>query len=249
MQAEFRSQPPRLRLDVWPVCLILAGVALGVTWTNDPSWSALPPSAKEDSQAGKRGGQDEKQNWTSLFDGKSLKGWKTTKFGGEGDVFVKDGRIRLEIGSALTGIHTDRKLPRTNYEVTLEAMRVEGGDFFCGLTFPVKKDPCSLIIGGWGGAVCGLSSIDGFDASENGTTTYREFKNGHWYRIRLRVSDEKIEAWIDDKQIVEQELEGHKISIRAEVELSQPFGIATWQTSGALRNIRIRRLDGKKIEL
>jgi hypothetical protein len=129
-----------------------------------------------------------------------------------------------------------------NYEVSLEAKRVEGSDFFCGLTFPVKEDPCSLILGGWGGGVCGLSSIDGSDASENNTSSYRKFENGRWYAIRLKVTDAKIEAWIDKEQIIDQELNDHSISIRLEVEPSKPFGLATWRTGAALRNIRIRRL-------
>ena len=58
----------------------------------------------------------------------------------------------------------------SDYEVTLEAMRVDGNDFFCGMTFPAGKDPCTLIVGGWGGTVVGLSSINGMDASENETT-------------------------------------------------------------------------------
>lgn len=184
----------------------------------------------------------DKDGWISLFDGKTLAGWKKTKFGGEGDVEVKDGAIEMGVGSDLTGIHTERELPKINYEVELEAQRVNGSDFFCGLTFPVKKDPCSLIVGGWGGGLCGLSSIDDMDASENETTTYEAFKNKTWYKIRLKVTDKKIEAWIDGKQIVDQDLDGKKIGIRFEVEPSKPFGFACYQTTAALRNIRVRSL-------
>jgi hypothetical protein len=180
--------------------------------------------------------------WTPLFDGRTLNGWIVTQFGGEGTVEVKNGELRLGVGQDLTGVTIDRPLPLTNYEVTLEAQRVDGSDFFCGLTFPVKKDPCSLILGGWGGGVCGLSSIDGSDASENMTTKYRKFENGRWYSVRLRVTDSKIEAWLDKEQLVDQELPGHSISIRTEVEASKPFGLASYQTLAALRNIRIRRL-------
>ncbi len=184
----------------------------------------------------------DKEGWISLFDGKTLKGWNATNFGGEGDVYVKNGMIIMEFGSDLTGIHTKRKLPIINYEVELEAQRVNGSDFFCGLTFPVKKDPCSLILGGWGGGVCGLSSIDEMDASENDTTTYQKFLAKKWYKVRLKVTDKKIEAWLDDKQIVEQDLKGKKIGIRYEVEPSKPFGFASFQTTAALRKIRIRSL-------
>ena len=185
---------------------------------------------------------DPKGNWTSLFDGQTLKGWKSTEFGGEGAVEVKDGVILLGVGNDLTGVNYQRPVPHRNYEVSLEARRVDGSDFFCGLTFPVKDDPCSLIIGGWGGGVCGLSSIDGLDASENSTTKYREFQTGRWYTIRLRVTDAKIEAWIDKDQIVDQKLAGKKISIRSEVEASRPFGIASYRTLAALRNIWLREL-------
>ena len=33
-----------------------------------------------------------------------------------------------------------------------------------------------------------------------------------------------------------------KISVRSEVELSQPLGIAAWRTKAAIRNIRVRSL-------
>ncbi len=185
---------------------------------------------------------DAKAGWQSLFDGRTLKDWKSTEFGGEGTVEVKDGAIVLGVGNDLTGVNYQRLVPHRNYEVSLEARRVDGSDFFCGLTFPVKEDPCSLIIGGWGGAVCGLSSIDGLDASENSTTKYKEFDTGRWYTIRLRVTDAKIEAWIDKEQIVNQNLVGKKLSIRSEVEASRPFGIASYRTQAALRNIRLREL-------
>jgi len=121
-------------------------------------------------------------------------------------------------------------------------MRVEGNDFFCGMTFPVGKVPCTLIVGGWGGTVVGLSSIDGKDASENETTRYMKFDSDRWYKIKLRVTEEKIEAWIDDELIVNFTIDGKRLSIRPEVELSKPFGIASWQTTAALRNIRVRRI-------
>ena len=186
---------------------------------------------------------EKRYRWRPLFDGKSLKWWRKTRFGGEGEVYVKDGVIVLEMGEPMTGITWEGwDLPRLNYEVELEAKRVDGGDFFCGLTFPVGDDPCTLIVGGWGGSVVGLSSLDGFDASENETSTYMSFENGRWYRIRLRVEGARIMAWIDGKKIVDVDIRGREIGIRPEVELSRPFGISTWRTTGALRNLRIRLL-------
>jgi len=181
--------------------------------------------------------------WKSLFDGKTLAGWMPTDFAGRGEVKVKEGKIILESGS-MTGITWTNAdaLPRMNYEMSLEAMRVEGSDFFCGLTFPVGKDPCSLIVGGWGGGVVGLSSIDSQDAANNETTRYMNFQTGRWYHIRLRVSETKIEAWIDADKVVDLTTTDRTISIRLEVEESKPLGIATWATAAALRNLQLRRL-------
>lgn len=189
----------------------------------------------------------DKDGWISLFDGKTLAGWTETKFGGEGDVFVKDGVITLTQGNDMTGITALWKgLPTSNYEITVDARRVQGNDFFCGLTFPVKKDPCSLILGGWGGGVCGLSSIDGMDASENSTSSGREFEKGKWYTVRLQVTDDLITVWIDKEKILEQELEGRRISIRSEVELNKPLGFSTWRTTGELKNVKLRKVEKEK---
>ena len=111
------------------------------------------------------------------------------------------------------------------------------------MTFPVGADPCSLIVGGWGGTVVGLSSIDGYDAANNETARGMEFKDKQWYAIRVRVTKESIQCWIDDKRVVDLDLKGRKISIRPEVELSKPFGITSWRTSAALKNIKVRKLD------
>lgn len=177
----------------------------------------------------------------SLFDGKTLTGWAITDFAGGGDVRVEDGRLILGSG-VMTGVTWTNDLPRMNYELSLEAMRVEGNDFFCGLTFPVGEDPCSLIVGGWGGGVVGLSSLDGEDAAHNDTTQYLNFDNGRWFKIRLRVANSRIQAWIDNNKVVDVDTTGRKISIRVEVEPSKPLGFATWSTTGALRNIKLRPL-------
>ena len=181
---------------------------------------------------------------TSLFDGKSLGQWKITDFGGQGEVYVKDGAIYMEMGNDMTGINWAGPLIRMNYEITLDAMRVNGGDFFCGLTFPVADKPCSLILGGWGGDLCGLSNIDYYDAANNETTRLISFETGKWYHVRLRVTPGKIEAWLDDEVLVNIDIKGRHIDIRAEVDLSQPLGIATWQTAGAVRNIIIKPVTG-----
>jgi 3-keto-disaccharide hydrolase len=178
-----------------------------------------------------------------LFDGKTLTGWQPSKFSAEGAVKVEDGRIVLDTGKSMTGITwAGEALPTTNYEIALQAMRVEGRDFFAGVTFPVDGSFCSLILGGWGGSVIGLSSINGEDASQNATSQSMDFQNGRWYSVRIRVTPAKIEVWLDDRQIITQDLKGNKVDIRIEMELSKPLGVASWKTKSALRDIRLRRL-------
>jgi hypothetical protein len=183
--------------------------------------------------------------WESIFDGQSLAGWKETAFAGRGEVQVESGLLVLNMGDPFTGVNYTNEAPKMNYEVALDAMRVMGSDFFCGLTLPVGESHCSLIVGGWGGGLVGISSLDGMDASENETTKFVSFEQGRWYRIRLRVTPGRIEGWIDNEKLINVLLEDRRISVRpGDIELSKPFGLAAWQTTAALRQIKIRTVTG-----
>ena len=193
-------------------------------------------------------GEQAKAGWKSLFDGKTLTGWKSSDFGGEGEVHVKDGAIIMERGNAMTGVTYARKdFPRMNYEFTLEGKKVNGNDFFCTTTFPVGEDYCSFVVGGWGGTIVGLSSLDFNDASENDTSKIKEFLRDRWYKVRVRVTRERIEAWIDDQNMVDVNTKDRKISIRVECDPCRPFGICTYNTVGAARDIRVRTLTADEV--
>lgn len=219
------------------LALILLGATLILT-----TFSVPLSNAAESATPSSRPIEKEKCVWKPLFDGKTLKDWKVTNFGGEGEVVVKEGVIDMGMGSPLTGITYMEKFPNCDYEVRVEAMRINGIDFFSTVTFPVKDSFCSLVVGGWAGPVVGISCIDGFDASENETTTYHKFELKQWYTIRVRVRDQHIGAWIDDKQVVDLDTTGHELSTRAEVSLSEPFGIASFQTRAGIRKIKLRQL-------
>jgi len=176
---------------------------------------------------------------TYLFDNKTLEGWEITNFGPQGPVYVSGGELILGMGEGCTGITYKKDFPEMNYKVTLEAKRVSGNDFFCGMTFPVGTDHCTLIVGGWGGATVGLSSINTMDASENETTKLMRFESDRWYRICLIVKEDTIRAMIDDAVVVDFAIGNKMLSIRPEVELSKPFGITSWYTTAALRNIKV----------
>jgi hypothetical protein len=200
---------------------------------------AEPPASKDPSTSTE---SKAKAKWQSLFDGKSLEGWKPVNFGGEGEVTAENGTIVLNIGSPMTGITYQRPFPKMAYEVRCEAKRADGHDFFCGMTFPVADSHCTLIAGGWGGAIVGLSSINGHDASENDTTKYMKFDNDHWHKFRVRVTPNRIQAWIDEDRVIDSDITGCKISTRFEVDLNKPFGFASYETKAVLRNIEVRQI-------
>lgn len=216
---------------------VLAVCLFGTASNARSDETAVAAPATEEQAAGNE------SKWKPLFNGKDLDGWKPTQFGGEGEVRVEDGIVVIDPGVDLSGISSTRTdWPTADYEVEFEAQRAQGSDFFVGLTFPVEKSHCSLILGGWGGGMCGLSSIDGMDASENETTSYEAFTNGQWYRIRVRVTKDRIQAWLDRKMLVDVETTDRRIDVRFEVEPSKPFGFATFQSMAKIRNARIRTL-------
>ncbi len=183
----------------------------------------------------------------SLFDGKSLADWETVDIGGSGQVDLEGDTMVINMGDSLSGVvyRKAAELPVTNYEITLQAKRLQGVDFFCGLTFPVGnlKTCASLIVGGWGGSVTGISSIDDMDASNNSTGSYQKYEDDKWYTIRLRVTPENLSTWIDDKQVVDVDIKDRKISLRAgPIESYQPLSISTYSTMAAIKNVRLKAL-------
>jgi Domain of Unknown Function (DUF1080) len=188
--------------------------------------------------------EEAKANATELFDGKTLKNWKVPEFGGDGKVTVEDGKLIIGQGEPMTGVTwAGEDLPRVDYEISFEAQRLEGNDFFGTISFPVQKDTCSFVLGGWGGGVTGLSSLDGNSAIENQTTGYHDFEKGKWYKVRVRVTKTKMEVWLDDKEEVSVDYTDKKVGIRIEVELSKPLGFTTYRTTGAIRAVKLMRLD------
>lgn len=182
------------------------------------------------------------QEIRSLFNGKNLDGWEVIQFEGYGNISIADSSIIIEKGKEISGIRWTGDFSKTNYEVTFDARRIEGSDFFCGITFPVKESFLTLVTGGWGGSMVGLSCIDGFDAANNFTGNSFNFESGKWYTIRFKVTDKKIEAWIDDEKIIDFAIKDHYLSLRWESESSKPFGICTYKTTGALRNITVKKI-------
>ena len=182
--------------------------------------------------------------------------WKTCRFGGEGEVVLtetkpKEGQtftskklITLEFGDPLTGVYWDGEFPTQNFEVALQARRTDGFDFFLGLTFPIDQAAVTLVLGGWGGGITGISSIDDRDASENETTMFQRYEDNQWYTVRARVDPFGITCWVDDDKVVEVDRGDHKFGTRVEMDLCEPLGLAAFQSVSEYRDVRVSQANG-----
>lgn len=187
---------------------------------------------------------DAKRQELTLFNGTSLDNWSKTDYAGKGEIFIDDNQtLVMEMGATLSGIHwTGDDLPVENYEISLQARRTMGSDFFCGLTFPYKDSHATLILGGWGGSLIGISSIDDFDASENETGDAYIFEEKEWYDIRLEVMETKLKVFINGETVIDADVAGKKVAMRVgEIEMSVPLGITTYGTTGEFKNIVLRK--------
>ncbi len=183
-----------------------------------------------------------------LFNGEDLSGWEVLTGGfydRAGEVAVADGAIVLGAGDDLTGVRWAGKVLRGDYVLRVQAKRMEGGDFFCGLTFPVGREYVTLILGGWGGTVVGLSNVDYSSAVENETTTVIEFEPDRWYDIEVQVTSQRIRVWLDGavEPTIDLATAGKHFDVWFEQEPARPLGITTYATKGAIRAVSIHRLS------
>lgn len=170
----------------------------------------------------------------------------------------KAGVLVLGAGEPFSAVKYEGKediLPREGYEISWDAMRVEGGDFFAALVFPVGpktkdgKDKCvSLVAGGWGGMVVGVSAINHQYANENESTRSFEFKNGRWYRFTLQVTPDVIRCLIDGQEQFKVGVRDKHLNMHvSEIQSCEPLGFSSYQTTGAIRHVQIRRLKKDEV--
>ncbi|WP_395751513.1 DUF1080 domain-containing protein [Prosthecobacter sp.] len=193
-------------------------------------------------------GPARRSEWRLLSD-EFLPAWKAAHIPDEGKVTIEEGEIKLETGRPMTGARLElskwkeAEMPATRYSIEYEAMRVEGNDFFGTVTFPVNESHVSLVVGGWGGTLVGISSIDEMDASENNTRGNARFENNRWHLVRIEVRDDDLRAWINGRLFVNTSTKGHKLGLRdGEIEKCTPFGFTSYDSRARIRNVVLRRL-------
>ncbi len=183
-----------------------------------------------------------------LWDGKSLDGWKPVAGVRSGKVEVKDGTLRLAAGEPMTGVTTTRTdLPTTNYRLSYQAKRTSGNDFFAAATFPVGPSFVTLVNGGWGGGVTGLSLINGSSAAENETNHFVKYQNDVWYTFDVEVTGRVIVCKVNGEPVVTFPHEGVQLKTRIETRSNQPLGFAAYRSAGEIRQIEVKPLTPAEI--
>jgi hypothetical protein len=190
------------------------------------------------------------QTWR-LLEAPLLQHWQSAGIEGEGSISLAGSEIVLGPGQPMTGVKftawSNMNLPLVDYAIEFEATRVDGQDIFAGITFPIRRlDTCAtLVVGGWGGGLVGISSIDGLNANENSTRGEHPFTNGQWYRFRLEVRDEELKAWLEDRLVINASIKSRTISLRpGQIEQCVPFGVATYLSTGKVRGLVVTELGG-----
>jgi hypothetical protein len=183
-------------------------------------------------------------------------GFMETAFGGEGLASIEPNRILLEPGVPLSGVTWTGAPPEAPYTLEVEFTKRYGNDFPCALTFPIAGSHLTLVLGGWGGTVCGLSSLDGLDASRNETRFVRAFPPGVRTEVRVDVQGARVRAVLDGVEVVRIDLAGRSLGVREELSLSRPLGIAAFATAVEVHSVRwgplaiayVDRAAGPKID-
>lgn len=167
-------------------------------------------------------------------------GFVETAFGGEGLAEIGESALTLAQGVPLSGVTYTGTPPKPPYTLEVEFTKLLGNDFPCAVTFPVAGSHLSLVLGGWGGTVCGLSSLDGLDAARNATRFVRAFPVGQRTSVRLEVEPTAVRAWVDGERVVEVDLVGRWVAVREELLPSRPLGLAAFATAVEFHAVRWR---------
>ncbi len=183
------------------------------------------------------------EGWMSMFDGRTLGGWRVVEggpFTRHGRVSVENKQITLERGDPQTGIAWSGDFPRVDYEVALDVMRLDGANDFATLVFPHLANSTRLLCT-WGPSTMAVE-VDGKAGEGNPTARTVAVKDSQWYRLRLRVTAPRLEVWLDDEKVVDLSTAGQSLTLHPDCLPLQPFGIYSWLTRSAVRNLRFRRV-------
>jgi hypothetical protein len=155
--------------------------------------------------------------WTPLFDGESLKGWRSYAGGGalNPEWIVEDGAIVLDVDEdtdETTGGDLITADQYENFELELEWKISEGGN--SGIFFGVREITGHLVAYESGIEMQVLDDdkhVDGRTPETSAGACYALYAPegkvlspvGEYNKVRLRVDDGRVEHWLNGKKIVE----------------------------------------------
>jgi hypothetical protein len=70
------------------------------------------------------------------------------------------------------------------------------------------------------------------------------FESNRWYAMRLRLTDAKVEAWVDGEKVIDLARAGRNLTLPPNRQAAAPFGLEARSSTVALCNIRLRRVPG-----
>ena len=168
-------------------------------------------------------------------------GWKAPQFGGEGKVYVKDGTIVMETGSMMTGITWTGEAIRNNYE--LDAGRHAAGRHRLLLHHHLSRRRRSLLAGRRRLGRHGRRAVERRRLRRLGKRHHQDHDlQGQPVVSRADPRDRRGDRGLDRRPTGGRTSRGRTTSsTSASSAIScRPLGICTWDTTGAVRNIRVR---------
>lgn len=216
---------------------------------------ALPAIAQEnepesESQNRRRAGR---QNWTVLFDGKTLEGWEQKN--GTATYEVKDGAI---LGSTAEGspnsflctkreyddfvLEFDVKLLRDDLNSGVQIRSHSKPDYQNGRVHgpqvEIEASP------GEAGYIYGEATGRGWLTPDADRKSHSHFKNGEWNTYRVRAVGPRIQTWINGEKVAdltdEESYKSGHICLQVHSYKGPHPAQVTW------RNIRIREIDAER---
>lgn len=168
--------------------------------------------------------------WQRSFEGGS-KGGKWFAEGGDLVQKTHSDNVRLLFG----------RREWADYEFTLEAKKIGGGEGFLILFREASKDDfywCNL--GGWGNTLHALERgvKGGSRWGRVGETKAGKIKTGKWYAIRVRCEGPRFQVFLDGDKVLD-------FTDKTHPHLKGRVGVGTWRTSARYRKLKVTSLDGR----
>jgi hypothetical protein len=138
-----------------------------------------------------------------------------------GQVQVERRQIVLGPGGPYTGIAWKEEFPKTNYEVAIEATPI-AGRAMCGIAFPAGDSLCTIRPDDW----------------------RVPFIKGRPYALRLRVTDARVQASVDQEEVLNVPRAAAATSLPARFEALKPFALYAPRYA----QIAVSRIDLRPLE-